>query len=202
MPLTLPEFNVLPADQAQQALLTCCAAARWAEAVAAGRPFATIDDVLRRSDAAVSGLTVPDLREALAGHPRIGRPPPAEPGAGQPETGQPARTRAPEKGRPQTGQPGWSRQEQSGVDPADQATMQALADGNQAYEHRFGHIYLVCATGRSGPELLALLQQRLGNAPAAEWRVVRAELEKINRIRLAKLLAGPSAPAASGGSAR
>ena len=88
------------------------------------------------------------------------------------------------------------------MDPADQATMQALADGNQAYEHRFGHIYLVCATGRSGPELLALLQQRLGNAPAAEWRVVRAELEKINRIRLAKLLAGPSAPDASGGSAR
>ncbi len=76
--------------------------------------------------------------------------------------------------------------------------MQALADGNQAYEHRFGHIYLVCATGRSGPELLALLQERLGHDPAAEWRVVRAELEKINRIRLAKLLAGP--PDASGGS--
>ncbi len=88
------------------------------------------------------------------------------------------------------------------MDPADQATMQALADGNQAYEHRFGHIYLVCATGRSGPDLLALLQERLGNAPAAEWRVVRAELEKINRIRLAKLLAGPSAPDVSGGIAR
>ncbi len=196
MPVTLREFNLLPPDQAQRALLTCCAAARWAEAVAAGRPFATIDDVLRGSDAAVSGLTVPELREALAGHPRIGRPPTAAPAAGQPETGQP------ETGQPQTGGPGWSRQEQSGVDPADQATMQALADGNQAYEHRFGHIYLVCATGRSGPELLALLQERLGNAPAAEWRVVRAELEKINRIRLAKLLADPSAPAASGGSTR
>ena len=66
--------------------------------------------------------------------------------------------------------------------------MQALADGNQAYEHRFGHIYLVCATGRSGPELLALLQERLGHDPAAEWQVVRSELEKINRIRLRKLL--------------
>jgi 2-oxo-4-hydroxy-4-carboxy-5-ureidoimidazoline decarboxylase len=181
MPRTLEEFNALPAEAARQALLGCCSAARWAAAVAAGRPFGTLDDVLRRSDAAVSALTVADLREALAGHPRIGQP-----GAG----------------RPVPGRPGWSRQEQSGVDQADQATVRALADGNQAYERRFGHIYLVCATGRSGPELLALLRQRLGNGPAAEWRVVRAELEKINRIRLAKLLAGPSAQDAPGRSAR
>jgi 2-oxo-4-hydroxy-4-carboxy-5-ureidoimidazoline decarboxylase len=173
MPRTLEEFNALPAEAARRALLACCSAARWAAEVAAGRPFGTVDEVLRRSDAAVSGLAVADLREALAGHPRIG-----------------------------SGRPGWSRQEQSGVDPADQATMQALADGNQAYEHRFGHIYLVCATGRSGPELVALLQQRLGNGPAAEWPVVRAELEKINRIRLRKLLARPSEQDASGGSRR
>jgi 2-oxo-4-hydroxy-4-carboxy-5-ureidoimidazoline decarboxylase len=197
MPRTLAEFNALPAAAARQALLACCSAARWAAEVTAGRPFGTLDDVLRRSDAAVSGLTEAELSEALAGHPRIGRPEPAGPaGPGEPGTGQPG------TGQPETGRPGWSRREQSGVNPADQATMQALADGNQAYERRFGHLYLVCATGRSGPELLALLQQRLGNDPAAEWRVVRAELEKINRIRLAKLLAGPSAPDASGGSAR
>lgn len=181
MPFTLQEFNSLAAEAAWRALLTCCSASRWAAEVAAGRPFGSVDETLLGSDAAVSGLTVADLREALAGHPRIG-PSPAS--------------------GPESGRPGWSRQEQSGVDPADQATMQALADGNQAYEHRFGHIYLVCATGRSGPELLALLQQRLGNEPAAEWRVVRAELEKINRIRLRKLLAEPSAQDASGGSAR
>jgi 2-oxo-4-hydroxy-4-carboxy-5-ureidoimidazoline decarboxylase len=202
MPRTLAEFNALPAAAARQALLACCSAARWAAEVTAGRPFGTLDDVLRRSDAAVSGLTEAELSEALAGHPRIGRPEPAGPaGPGEPGTGQPG-TGQPGTGQPETGRPGWSRREQSGVNPADQATMQALADGNQAYERRFGHLYLVCATGRSGPELLALLQQRLGNDPAAEWRVVRAELEKINRIRLAKLLAGPSAPDASGGSAR
>lgn len=77
--------------------------------------------------------------------------------------------------------------------------MQALAAGNQAYEQRFGHIYLVCASGRSGPELLALLSERLGNDPDAEWRVVRSELEQINRIRLRKLLdGGPSARDAPG----
>jgi 2-oxo-4-hydroxy-4-carboxy-5-ureidoimidazoline decarboxylase len=66
--------------------------------------------------------------------------------------------------------------------------VQALADGNEAYEQRFNHIYLVCATGRSAGELLALLRERLGNDPGTEWEVVRRELAKINRIRLAGLL--------------
>jgi 2-oxo-4-hydroxy-4-carboxy-5-ureidoimidazoline decarboxylase len=103
---------------------------------------------------------VPELQAALAGHPRIG-----------------ARTG-----------PGWSRGEQAGVDQADEPVAAALAAGNQEYEDRFGHIYLVCATGRSGPELLALLRERLGHDPDTEWDVVRAELAQINRIRLGKLI--------------
>src|SRR6185437_5354117 len=85
---------------------------------------------------------------------------------------------------------GRSHQEQAGVRTADAATVQALADGNEAYERRFGHIYLVCASGRSGAELLALLRERLGHDPGTEWGVVRGELGKINRIRLQKLLEG------------
>ena len=73
---------------------------------------------------------------------------------------------------------------------ADVATIQGLADGNEAYERRFGHIYLVCASGRSGAELLDLLTARLANDPGTEWGVVRGELGKINRIRLLKLLEG------------
>ena len=64
----------------------------------------------------------------------------------------------------------------------------ALADGNAEYERRFGHIYLVCATGKSGQELLAILRERLGNDRDTEWKVVAAELAKINRLRLRKLL--------------
>jgi 2-oxo-4-hydroxy-4-carboxy-5-ureidoimidazoline decarboxylase len=59
------------------------------------------------------------------------------------------------------------------------------------YEQRFGHIYLVCASGRTGEELLALLRGRLRNEPEDEWHVVRAELQKINALRLERLLAGP-----------
>ncbi len=71
--------------------------------------------------------------------------------------------------------------------------MRALADGNRAYEAKFGHVYLVCASGRSAEELLAVLQQRLGNDPVTERAVVRRELGLINRIRLVRLVEGAAA---------
>ena len=72
-------------------------------------------------------------------------------------------------------------------------TVRALADGNRAYEAKFGHVYLVCASGRSADELLAVLQQRLGNDPVTERAVVRRELGLINRIRLVRLVEGAAA---------
>jgi 2-oxo-4-hydroxy-4-carboxy-5-ureidoimidazoline decarboxylase len=68
------------------------------------------------------------------------------------------------------------------------ATLAALAEGNREYEARFGHVYLVCASGRTGEELVDVLRSRLGNDPAAERRVVREELGKINRLRLERLV--------------
>ncbi|MGH8823579.1 MAG: 2-oxo-4-hydroxy-4-carboxy-5-ureidoimidazoline decarboxylase, partial [Jiangellaceae bacterium] len=82
----------------------------------------------------------------------------------------------------------WSRREQAGVHDADAATRHRLAAANRAYEDRFGHVYLVCATGKSAEELLAILAGRLRNDPLSERGTVRAELGKINRIRLQKLL--------------
>jgi len=159
----LERLNGLPDGAAREELLACCSSARWAAEVASGRPFASADEIIARSDAAVAGLTQADLEQALAGHPRIGD-------------------------RSRAAAADWSRQEQAGVEAADQALVRALADGNEDYECRFGHIYLVCATGRSAAELLAVLRERLGNDPAAEWDVVRRELGKINRIRLRRLL--------------
>ena len=163
----LERLNGLPDGMAREELLACCSSARWAAEMASGRPFASADEIITCSEAAVAGLTQADLEQALAGHPRIGD-------------------------RSRAGAAAWSRQEQAGVEAADQAIVRALAEGNEAYERRFGHIYLVCATGRSGAELLALLRERLGNDTAGEWDVVRRELVKINRIRLRKLLEGAS----------
>jgi 2-oxo-4-hydroxy-4-carboxy-5-ureidoimidazoline decarboxylase len=152
----LEQFNALPPHEAERELLTCCAAPRWARAVAAGRPYASTAAL----HAAGAALDDADLDAAMAGHPRIGD-------------------------RQAAGQ---SRREQSGVGGAAPDVLAALEQGNRAYEERFGHVYLVRATGRSAEDLLATLHARLGNDPAAERAVALAELAAINRIRLDRLV--------------
>ena len=161
--LDLAAFNALGDEEAERALRACCSSPRWAKAVAARRPFASVDDLHAAADAELEALTDDDIDDALAGHPRIGERPPGPDGA-------------------------WSRREQSGVDGAQADTLLAMAEGNRLYENTFGHVYLVCATGRSADELLAVLRSRLGNDPQTERRVVREELAKINRIRLARMV--------------
>jgi 2-oxo-4-hydroxy-4-carboxy-5-ureidoimidazoline decarboxylase len=167
----LARFNGLPAVAAREELLTCCNSPTWADRMASGRPYSSARDAIRQSSAIVAMLSVPELEAALAGHPRIGQRPAAD---GQ----DPARSSE------------WSRQEQSGVAAADEGTASALAESNLEYERRFGHIYLVSASGRSARQLLEVLRARLRNSPSAEWQVVRTELQKINEIRLVKMLAG------------
>jgi 2-oxo-4-hydroxy-4-carboxy-5-ureidoimidazoline decarboxylase len=159
----LAAFNALPDDQAEHALLTCCSSSRWAKGMSARRPFGTVDDLYEAADAELHSLTDDDLDDALAGHPRIGERRPGPDGS-------------------------WSRQEQSGLDGAHAGTLEAIAQANVAYENRFGHVYLVCATGKTADELLALLQARLHNDPQTERAVVRDELAMINRIRLGRLI--------------
>jgi len=158
----LAAFNALPAERARDLLLGCCHAGRWAAAVTAGRPYRALDALLARAG---GELTDVDVTEALAGHPRIGQAPAA-------------------------GQSAWSQREQAGVGGAGETVLAELAAGNRAYEERFGHIYLVCASGRSAGELLGILNNRLRNGPDAERDVVRSELRKINNQRLTRLI-GP-----------
>lgn len=158
----LAGLNALEPEAAERELMACCASRAFARAVAAQRPFPDLDGLGAAADSAVRELAWPDVLEALDAHPRIGE---RAAGAGRAES--------------------WSRQEQAGVQ--DRAR-QALTEGNQAYEARFGHVYLVCATGLSGEDLLARLRERLANDDDTERRVVRDELAKITRLRLAKLV--------------
>lgn len=155
-------FNELSREEAEAELLACCASRRWAAAVAVRRPYASADELLAVADAEVRALGWPDVEEALAAHPRIGERP-----AGSDRESV------------------WSRGEQSGVGEDDRA---ALAEANAAYERRFGHVFLICAAGRGGAEMLAELRERLANDPDTERRVVHAELVKITNLRLRKLL--------------
>jgi len=152
------EFDRLAAPAARDLLLGVCAAPRWAEQVAAGRPYGSPAAL---QHAAAAALTDTDLDPALAGHPRIGE---------------------------RVG--GASAREQAGVADAGDAVRAALAAGNAAYEERVGHVYLVCASGRSAEDLLATLRARLGNDPATERRVALGELAAINRLRIAALVDG------------
>ena len=83
---------------------------------------------------------------------------------------------------------GWSRNEQAAAATVDERIAAELNAGNVAYEHRFGHVFLICATGRAATEILAALNARLGHDPELERTVVRAELQAIVRLRLAKAL--------------
>jgi 2-oxo-4-hydroxy-4-carboxy-5-ureidoimidazoline decarboxylase len=162
-PPGLEALNAMSVQQAESLLLRCCASRRWAEEVAAGRPYVGEEALLAAADAALARLGEADLDEALAGHARIGEPPSGADGS-------------------------WSRREQSRVSAASDETLAALAEHNRAYEERFGHVYLVCATGMEAGELLAVLRRRLRNDAATERRVLRAELGKINRLRLGRLV--------------
>lgn len=160
-------FNALDADDARRELMTCCASRVFAERVAAGRPYRDREALAEAAQTVIRDLAWADVLEALDAHPRIGERPEGE-----------AREAA------------WSRQEQSGVAAAGADVRAALAEGNAAYEKRFGHVYLICATGLDAEEMLRRLRARLGNDEETERRVVRDELAKITRIRLAKLLGG------------
>ena len=156
----LADLNALPARDVEELLLRCCAAPGWAHRVTQGRPYASLAGLLAAADAAWAGRDPGDLDAAMAGHPRIG----------------------------ERRLSGWSAQEQAGVG-SDADVVTALADGNAAYEERFGHVFLICATGRGPAEILAELNRRMSHDPATERQVAAAEIGKINEIRLRKLVA-------------
>ncbi len=178
--LGLGWFNALPAAEAERVLSSCCASRRWVEEVAAARPYVSKNHLYDTADEVVSRLEDADVDEALAGHPRIGERSAAE-------TSEAAEVPGAIRAGGAVGA-AWSRREQGGLSSATQETLTALAEGNRAYEERFGHVYLVCAAGKDADEMLALLHRRLDNDASTERHVLLAELAKINRVRLARLV--------------
>jgi OHCU decarboxylase len=177
--VTVGALNALPEPDAGAFLSTCCGSTEWVRAMLARRPFASVDALLRAAEDVWWTLAPPDWLEAFARHPRIGE----------------RRAAAAQEERARS----WAAEEQRGVERADEDVLAALAEANREYERRFGHIYIVCATGKTAPDMLALLRARLGNDAAAELRVAAGEQAKITRLRLLKLLGAPapSAPASA-----
>jgi OHCU decarboxylase len=167
----LERLNSASAPEAETELLKCCGSTGWARAMAARRPFRDAQELLTTAGDVWWNLSERDWLEAFAAHPRIG--------GGRRERAAPAQHRQAEE---------WSEQEQSGASVAAQVTLDQLTAANRAYEQKFGHIYIVCATGKTADEMLALLHARLSNEANTELRNAAAEQSKITRLRLEKLL--------------
>lgn len=165
---SLARLNQLPRDISEAEFLECCGSSRWAAAMTNARPFANTDEVAAKADEIWWSLSKEDWLEAFRSHPKIGE--------------RKAATTQTEQAQ------NWSAQEQSGMATASTETMTELADCNREYERRFGFIFIVCASGKSSSDMLALVRQRLTNDPAAELGIAAEEQRRITRLRLRKLL--------------
>jgi OHCU decarboxylase len=167
-PVRVVELDTLSADEASSLLESCCGSRAWVTQMVERRPFGDMPTLLEAADDVWWSLGPADWLEAFAHHPRIGDRDAAVP--------QGARAQA------------WSAGEQAGASTANAEVQRLLRLNNALYEHRFGHIYIVSASGRTADELLAILQSRLSNDPETELRVAAGEQAKITRLRLRKLL--------------
>jgi 2-oxo-4-hydroxy-4-carboxy-5-ureidoimidazoline decarboxylase len=158
--LRIEEFNALGTPQAAAVLRPCVDIDSWVDALVANRPYPDVEALAADAARQATGWTGAEVEAAIADHPRIGE---RHRGGADADM---------------------SRREQAGVDRDDGDLQARLREGNRAYEERFGRIYLVRAAGRTGDEMLALLEERLTHDPLTELEVTKGQLAEIAVLRL------------------
>ena len=166
----LARWNDAPLEAAATQILQCCGSMAWARGMAARKPFKDESALMAAADETWRILNECDWMEAFNSHPRIG-----ESNASSPSGHRSA---------------SWAMQEQKDVADAGDAIKIALAEGNREYERKFGRIFIVCATGKSAPELLEILRRRLRNNARNELYEAAEQQRQITQIRLRKWLQG------------
>jgi 2-oxo-4-hydroxy-4-carboxy-5-ureidoimidazoline decarboxylase len=161
-------LNGLEPQAFTEGLIRCCGSQRWADAMLAARPFVSEAALFEVSDEAWAATSEADWLEAFRHHPKIGDRESLRQKFASTAT--------------------WAANEQSGTSAASEDVLAALAEGNEAYERKFGFIFIVCATGKTAAEMLELLQARLPNDRETELRIAAGEQHKITRLRLEKWL--------------
>lgn len=167
MNAVLEEWNSADESIAAESMLACCGSRRWATEMVALRPIVSIVALRDAADRVWDAVGEVDWLEAFGAHPRIGERKTAD--ASKQSSA-------------------WSQQEQANIGYAPQDVTRELTEGNAAYEQRFGFTYIVCATGKSAEEMLAILKRRLGNDSMAELREAAEQQRQIMQIRLGKWL--------------
>lgn len=166
--LQLNFLNSLSSTDAQAEFLKCCGSKSWAQRMAVERPFGSLNQLIKDSDRIWWALESTDWLEAFHSHPKIGEKKAAAAIAAEAQQ--------------------WAEDEQSGTRAATAETIAELAELNSAYEKKFGYIFIVCASGKSSEEMLAILRKRLNNDPDDELRIAAAEQAQITQLRLRKLV--------------
>lgn len=161
-------LRAMPAPELASALRACCGSTAWVDAMMQERSFASLADLKERAGDVWNGLTHADWEEAFRSHPRIGE-----------KKAQAAQSKVASA---------WSAGEQAKVSEANESALAELRAVNAAYEQKFGRIYIVCATGRSVEEMLAIAKQRMSLDPESELRRAADEQLAITRLRLEKLV--------------
>ncbi|HLT40200.1 MAG TPA: 2-oxo-4-hydroxy-4-carboxy-5-ureidoimidazoline decarboxylase [Enhygromyxa sp.] len=162
------KLDAMSEAQAGQALARCCGASRWVAGMLERRPFGSDTHLRTCADETWAQMGPDDYREAFSHHPRIG--------ASLDALREKFATTA-----------DLSAGEQAGALAASEAELEVLRDGNLRYEHRFGHIFIVCATGKTAAQMLELLEARLDNDPDTELRIAAAQQHQITLLRLDNL---------------
>jgi OHCU decarboxylase len=158
--MTLVEFNRVPRYRAEAELIEVCASRAWVRAIAGRRPFHDLGRLQRAATEIWWSLDETDWREAFDAHPKIG----------------------------ERKVDGWAAREQSGMNHAGTAVTAELEQSNRDYLSKFGYIFIVCATGKTADQMLAVLQSRLSNPAEREIRIAAEEQSKITQLRLEKLI--------------
>ncbi|OKK22558.1 OHCU decarboxylase [Streptomyces sp. CB00455] len=158
----LARFNTLDDSAAAAELHEVCASSAWGAKMLARRPFSSVESLFAANESAMAELTAEDLGEAMGGHAPIGRPKPGDP---------------------------TSAREQRGMAGASAELKNELLELNLAYQEKFGHVFLICATGATGEFMRDAVKVRIDHSPEQEREIARGELVKINRIRLTRLAA-------------
>lgn len=165
--MNLEKLNALTVEQATHTFMQCCTASAWVNAMVKARPFSDNRALAKQADLAWQILAEADYLEAFEGHPQIGNVTTLR--------AKYANTKALASG------------EQSSVNDASEQVLLDLAKGNADYLEKFGFIFIVCATGKSAAQMLALLLARLPNNRATELVNAAEEQRKIFQLRLEKL---------------
>lgn len=165
--MRISDFNHLEFSKAGEALLRCCGSQSWMQQVLKARPFNDLEELCQSARSAWGACGREDYLEAFSHHPRIGD------GKGLKEKF--ASTAS------------WASDEQKGTQEASEQVLGELAKLNQDYEMKFGHVFLICATGQTAVAMLTALKVRINNSPEEELKIAALEQAKITQLRLEKL---------------